>query len=328
MTPRTMTPTMNDLQRIADVLLGAERVLLVSHVSPDGDTVGSTLAILWALRAVGVPARVACEDAIQEAGFLPGAEEYTTAPHAGEDVILGVDASDLRRLGAIVADVDFERVTLAQIDHHSTNQGFAALNYVRHTAATAELALELVRALGAPLDARIASCLLTGLVSDTRGFRTSSTTAESLGIARDLVAAGADLGWITDALFNHVSAASRRLWTAALTRQQLDDGILWVALDRALLDSLGEGEPDTRGLIGLLISFDEAQVAALFRALPEGGIDVSLRSRPGIDVGAVAYSLGGGGHPQAAGCQLPGTLEEETPRVLAVLRRALADARR
>lgn len=98
---------MNDLQRIAELLAGADSVLLVSHVSPDGDTVGSTLGILWALHALGVPVRVACDDPVpQEAAFLPGAELYSSEPYAGEEVVLGVDASDLRRLGSIVAGVD------------------------------------------------------------------------------------------------------------------------------------------------------------------------------------------------------------------------------
>ncbi|MGI6376001.1 MAG: DHH family phosphoesterase [Anaerolineae bacterium] len=318
---------MNDLQRIAELLAGADSVLLVSHVSPDGDTVGSTLGILWALHALGVPVRVACDDPVpQEAAFLPGAELYSSGPYAGEEVVLGVDASDLRRLGNIVAGVDLESIVFAEIDHHSTNEGFAALNYVRHSSSTAELALELVQALEAPLDARMATCLLTGLVSDTRGFRTNSTTAESLATAHTLVSAGGDLGLVTDRLFNRVSAAARKLWSVALAEQQLDDGILWVDLPLALLDSLGDGEPDTRGLIGLLISFDEARIAALFRELPEGGIDVSLRSRPGINVAHVALALGGGGHPQAAGCQLPGTLAAERPRVLAALQQALAAA--
>jgi len=318
---------MRDLPAIAEALLGAHRVLLVSHVSPDGDTIGSTLAIYWALKSLDTSVRLACDDRVpQEAAFLPGASEYTSLPHDGEDVVLAVDASDLRRVGDIVANIDLNAVTFAQIDHHTTNQGFASLNYVRHTSATAELALELVRLLGVPLDERIATCLLTGLVSDTRGFRTSSTTADSLSAARDLVMAGADLGLVSDALFNHVSAAARKLWTAALATQHLDDGILWVDLPRTLLDSLGEGDPDTRGLIGLLISFDEARIAVMFRELPEGGVDVSLRSRSGINVADVALALGGGGHPQAAGCQLSCSLAEAHSLVMAALRRALERA--
>jgi phosphoesterase RecJ-like protein len=319
--------TMQDLQQIAEALCSAQRVLLVSHVSPDGDTIGSTLGIWWALHALGIEARLACQDAVpQEAAFLPGAEEYSSEPYRDEDMVLAVDASDLRRTGAVLAEADLARATFAEIDHHSTNQGFAALNYVRHASSTAELALDLVRALAVPLDARIATCLLVGLVSDTRGFRTSSTTVESLATAHALVDAGGDLQQVTDALFNHVSPAARKLWSAALANQYLEDGILWVNLTRELLDSLGDGEPDTRGLIGLLSSFDEARIAAMFRELPEGGIDVSLRSRPGINVAEVAHVLGGGGHPQAAGCQLPGTLEQEQPRALAALREALQRA--
>ena len=320
---------MQDLTRIAEALRGAERVLLVSHVSPDGDTIGSTLGIMWALRGLGIAVRAACQDAVpQEAAFLPGAEEYSSEPYRGEDMVLAVDASDLRRLGTVLAGADLAQATWAEIDHHSTNQGFAALNYVRHASSTAELALDLVHALGAPLEARIATCLLVGLVSDTRGFRTGSTTAASLATAHALVEAGGDLQQVTDALFNHVSPAARKLWGVALANQHLENGLLWVNLTRELLEGLGDGEPDTRGLIGLLSSFDEARIAAMFRELPEGGIDVSLRSRPGINVAQVAYALGGGGHPQAAGCQLPGTLAQEQPRVLAALHAALQHADR
>jgi len=318
---------MQDLQQIAEALRAAQRVLLVSHISPDGDTIGSTLGIWWALRALGIEARLACQDAVpQEAAFLPGAAQYSTEPYQGEDVVLAIDASDLQRLGAVLAEADLSQATFAEIDHHSTNQGFAMLDYVRCVSSTAELALDLVRALGAPLDARIATCLLTGLVSDTRGFRTASTTAESLATAHALVEAGGDLPLVNEQVFGRVSPAARRLWSAALAAHHLEEGILWVDLPRELLDSLGDGEPDTRGLISLLSSFEEARIAALFRELPEGGIDVSLRSRPGVRVDLVAKALGGGGHPQAAGCELPGTLEQERPRVLGALREALVRA--
>ncbi|MFH1086228.1 MAG: DHH family phosphoesterase [Chloroflexota bacterium] len=303
-------------------LLGrSRRVLLMAHVSPDGDTVGSTLGLAWALRARRLEARVACAEPLpSDLLFLPGSGEFSARGLDGEDLVLAIDASDPARLGNLYDGLARAGVPVVNMDHHATNTRFGTLNLVGERAATAELALEAILALDLPLTAPAAQCLLTGLVSDTRGFRITDTTADTLRAAARLVEAGASLVQVNDALFNRVPPATLGVWGAALAQAQLDDGLLWTYLSHEVLSRAPGESSITKNLTNFLSTIDEARCAALFKELGDGVIDVSLRSRPGLDVSGIALALGGGGHARAAGCLVPGTLVDVQAQVLAMLR--------
>jgi len=313
------------LSEIKGLVERAHRALLIAHVMPDGDTLGSALGLAWALRKRGLIARVSCADAVpRQLRFLPGSQDYAPRPRTDEDLLFVIDSSDLARLGSVYDVAAFAAVPAVNVDHHVTNLHFGQINLVEPRAATAELILELIRYLEIPLDATIATCLLTGLVTDTLGFRTASTTPDSLRAAAELMDAGAPLAEIAEAAFNHRSLPMLRLWGLALSNIQGHDGVFWTEISQAMLRQVGADQEATRGLANFLRTLDGWPVSAVFREMEDGQVDVSLRSSGAVDVSAVALSFGGGGHVQAAGCVVEGALTEVRERVLDALHQALS----
>jgi phosphoesterase RecJ-like protein len=309
--------TLNDIRALLEQV---QRVLIVSHIMPDGDTLGSALGLAWALRARGIEARLSCADEVPaDFAFLPGLADYAVRPLTDEQAVLVVDSSDLERIGSIYGEAAFARVPVVNIDHHVTNLSFGNINLIVPKASTAELVLDVITFLEIPLDQRIATCLLTGVVTDTRGFRTSNTTADTLRAAVRLVEAGAPLSEITDAVFSHRSLDTLRLWGPALSNVQRRGRIVWAEITQEMLREAGVDISAAGGLVNFLSSFHEAQVAIVFRELEDGRVDVSMRAIPALDVSQVALAFGGGGHPQAAGCTVVGTLPDVRERIIAAL---------
>jgi bifunctional oligoribonuclease and PAP phosphatase NrnA len=212
-------------------------------------------------------------------------------------------------------------------DHHITNPGFARLNFIDVSAAsTAELLTELLLDLGLSLSEPVAQALLTGLVSDTLGFRTSSTTPKSLALAGQLMQAGAVLHQIYDLSLYKRSFSAVRLWAEGLARMEMKNRVVWARLPldaRKASGYQGMGDAD---LINVLTSVREADVALILVERPDGKVKISWRSVPGINVAEVAAGFGGGGHALAAGAEVAGTLAEVETRVLAATRAALKAA--
>ena len=319
-----MTPPERDAARQA--LAGARRVLAITHINPDGDAIGSVLGFGLAARAIGKEVVIACADQPPDMfRFLPSAAEITNKPQGAFDLVVVLDVSDAARMGAVGAAL--ERAPDLVFDHHITNPGFARLNFIDATAAsTAELLAELLPDLGLPLTQPVAECLLTGLVSDTLGFRTSSTTPKTLAIAQQLMQAGAVLHQIYDNSLYKRSYTAVRLWAEGLARMDLKQRLVWARLPleaRSASGYQGQGDAD---LINVLTSVREADVALIFVERADGRVKVSWRSVPGINVAAVAAQFGGGGHAAAAGAEITGSVAEVEARVLAATRLALKAA--
>ncbi|MHB0856517.1 MAG: DHH family phosphoesterase [Anaerolineae bacterium] len=315
---------MSQTRDIQAVLDSAQRLLLIAHVEPDGDTIGSTLGLGWALRARGYTVRFACEHPVpDDLCFLPGAEEFSCRRPSDEDAILVLDTADLGRIGAPYDAQAFAAVPVINIDHHVTNTRYGSVNLIRGASSTAELVLDLLVALDLPLDSQVATCLLTGVITDTRAFRTTSTSPDTLRAAVTLMEAGAPLVEITEAVYNRRPIEVLRLWGPALSKAQLTGSVLWTEISRDLLRQSGTTAEAADGLVNWLGSIDQAEAAAVFREEEDGSVVVSLRSRPHINVAAVALLFGGGGHPQAAGCTLPGPLPTARAAVLRALQEAI-----
>jgi phosphoesterase RecJ-like protein len=313
------------LQAIDERLRAAQHILVVTHVGPDGDAIGSLLGLGGLLAEQGKAATLACEDVVPEAyRFLPGSEQIVRQAGVRPDLVVSLDCSDRGRLGARFAAL--EAVPLVNIDHHVTNTLFGAINWVDPSrAATAQMVLELAEALAWPIRPPVADCLLCGLVTDTRSFRTANVDGETIGAAQRLIAAGASLPRVARQALDLRSLASVRLWGEAVNALQLRDGILWTQVTRAMRQRWAVVDRDTSGLSNFLSGVREARIVAVFAELDDGQVDVSLRAEPGLDVAQVALRLGGGGHPLAAGLTLPGDLDEVQGRVLAELRASLAE---
>ncbi|MBI3763252.1 MAG: DHH family phosphoesterase [Chloroflexi bacterium] len=303
-------------------LHSASHILLVTHVSPDGDAIGSLCGLGLALRHLGKKVTLACDDPVPEIyKFIPASLEVVKAPRANfpADLFIAVDCADLARAGKVSQAAG--RAPDFNFDHHLTNPAFAEFNFVdADAAATAEVLYESLDSLGLPLTLDVAECLLTGLIADTIGFRTSNVNQRTLRTAMGLMGAGASLPNLYDLTLNRRSFAAARLWGEGLVRLQLDDGLVWTTLPlhaRAAAGYRGIGDAD---LVNVLTTIYEAKVAIVFVERAGGEVKISLRAHPGVDVSIVAQAFGGGGHAAAAGAEVKGTLEEVQARVLPMVR--------
>jgi len=307
-------------RRIAD----AERILIIGHVSPDGDAIGSLLGLGLALRPRKASVVLACADRVPEQHrHLPHWDSIVQRPRGEFDLVVSLDCSDLQRLGSAYDVAALADVPLLNVDHHATNVFFGTVNWVEPTAAaTAEVLVSLVHALEIPFTVEIATCLLYGIIMDTLGFRTPNTTPETIESAVELTRAGAPFVELTDRAFGHRPLSTIRLWGQALQRMQLQGRIVWSEITQDMRQATEYTEMGDAGLVNFLGTADEADIAVVFRELDGGQVDVSIRASPQYDVSGVALSLGGGGHPQAAGCTLPGPLGAVQSRVLSLLAQA------
>jgi phosphoesterase RecJ-like protein len=319
------SPSSNQVQSLNRLLQEANSLLLVTHVAPDGDAIGSLLGLGWLLRALGKDIIMACQDPVPDIyTWLPGSSEIVQRTSRSQDLVISLDCSDRRRMGDVSVG-NRGSLPLINIDHHVTNTKFGTLNWVDpSSAATAQMILSLADTLGWELPERVAVCLLTGLVTDTRCFRTPNVGQAALGAALRLVACGASLSHVTQRVLEQRPLASVRLWGQAIEGLQLEDGILWTEVTQSMRQRWSLGEDGDSGLTNFLSSVREAGIVVVFTERDNGTIDVGMRASPGQDVAQVALKLGGGGHTQAAGCTMEGNLSAAREQVLSELHRSLA----
>jgi len=302
----------------ARMISTANNAFLIAHVDPDGDTIGSTLALAHALRSMGKDCSLACSDRVPATlSFLPGVEWFGTPQIADHDLIIAVDVSDRGRLGPAYDHVVEMGIPLLNIDHHVTNTGFGTVNLVNTDAvATSEIIFDLLRDLDVPLDQLLATCLLTGIVTDTRSFSTSSTTPRALEVSSELLKAGASLIEVNENYYKSKSLGTLRLWGKMLDQMQLEGRLVWSVDSLEMREQCHAGFSNGDGIVNLLASVREASAAIVFIEKESQRVEISIRSRPGVDISPVAVYFGGGGHPQAAGAMLEGNLEQVIPKVL------------
>jgi len=308
-------------------------ILCVSHVNPDGDAVGSLLGLGWLLRALGKRPTLALQDPVpDEHRILPGVNDIVTAQspdfaatvrNRPFDLMVCVDASSADRMGTTYNPGVHVAARLVVIDHHVTNTHFGAINWVDpRCAATSQMLVYLADALDVALDGALAECLLTGIVTDTLGFRTGNTTPEVLETATRLMRGCADLAVITGRTLNRRPFSLIKLWGMVLPNVRLEDGVIWVTISQADFASTGHDHNDI-GLSSFLVTADEADISAVFTEVAHHdghpAVECSFRAKAGFDVSSVAFTLGGGGHPAASGCTLPGTLAEVEAQVVPLL---------
>ena len=316
---------MTSLNNIAAGLTQADRIALVTHVDPDPDAIGSILGLGLGLRMLGKSIAILNDDSVlSNLAFLPGSDLFQkTLPEGfSPQVVVCLDASDTARLGKVAVPLLEAELPVYNIDHHITNVKYGTENLINPEAAsTAEMIPPLLDALGASLDQPIATCLLAGVVGDTRSFSTGSVTADSLTIGSRLVAAGADIRTITEAIFNQRDYNTLRLWGVALSNVRLEKGIIWTAVSSQERQQKGLSWVGASGMSNLLLTAREANISAVLTEQDDGGVRLSMRARPGYDVAQIALELGGGGHPLAAGATLAGPLDKAARRVVTKLKK-------
>ena len=288
---------------------GARIVALACHLGPDGDALGSMLALTIALQERG-----------KETIASWGSEPFATPPHYTylpgldllspperfpdvPDLMITFDAGSFERLGSLEPNARAAR-SLVVIDHHASNDHFGTINLIDpDAAASAVLVYELLKRMGHPLDGDIASCLYTGIVTDTGRFQYKNTTPDVHRIAAELLAAGAPHVDITQAIYNTHPVGYLRLAATALEKMRVrpDDGMVWTWVTTDEMAQAGVGLEDIEALIDLVRTTDVADVAVVLKQQSDGRYRVSMRSKGANDVGKVAGRFGGGGHMLAAG---------------------------
>ncbi len=312
-----------------DVLSVADEVALACHVDPDGDALGSMLALQRVLDARGVRTTASWGTPHAEAGdelavppqyaFLPGLERLVTPERfpAAPEVMVAFDTGAPTRLGSL-RDAGEAAGTLVVIDHHASGEAFGDIRLVDGSlAATAVLVDELITRMGGELDRETAVCLYTALVTDTGRFEYASTTPAVLELAARLVSLDIDHAGISRQVWNTHSFGYLKLLAAVLERAALrpEASLLWTSLTQDDLHRFGVAWQETEGLIDVLRSVETAQVAMIAKQQSDGAWKVSLRSRGEVDVGRVARDLGGGGHAFLAGLVAEGDVEDLVDRV-------------
>jgi phosphoesterase RecJ-like protein len=320
---------MNDglLTEIRSKFLEAKRILVVSHIRPDGDAVGSLLGLGLALQASGKEVQMVLSDKLP-AGFrhLPGSEQVRVKAEGVFDLVVALDCSDLARIGealtlpAAVSGSSTRPVDI-NIDHHFTNLRFGAYNLVESdAAATSEIIAQHLSEFGLSLSQPVAETLLTGILTDTLGFCTSNMSPNVLRVAANLMEAGANLPDLYHNALMSRSFDAARYWGAGLSRLQREGPIVWAALTLEDRHTVGYPGRDDADLINVISSIDDAEVSLVFIEQNHATVKVSWRAQPGYDVSLIALRFGGGGHKSAAGAEIPGALQEVQKKVIEATR--------
>lgn len=321
----------DDLQQIVAALKTSTSVAILSHIHPEGDTIGSALGCHLVLKALGKEVATFNPDPVpKNLRGLPGAADVIQADHlpCPFDCYLAVDATDPGRLGGLLNGVTPERLVI-NIDHHISNNRFGTYNWVDPRAsATGEMIYQLVGELGVPLSREVATNLYVAILTDTGSFHYPNTTPQALRVAAALIEAGVVPQEVAELLFDQREVAELILLGTLLTGVQLSpDGVVaWMEVTQQMLEQRGLGKDALEGLINYPRSIKGVAVALLFKDEGHGAVRVSLRSKGDVDVAAVAKVFQGGGHKNAAGCTLGGSLPEVRERVLGEIHRAVTVA--
>ena len=308
---------------IKNRLAAAEKVVIASHVRPDGDAIGSLLALGLALRDAGKTVDMVLVDGVPSSfRYLEGSDLIKKEPNGEYDTFITVDCADFKRVGKA-----FE--TFAQpdinIDHHVTNEKFGKLNLIEaDEVATAAILTNHLPEWGLTITKPVAAALLTGIITDTLGFRTSNTTPEALRQAASLMEAGVDLPEIYMQSLVRKTFPAAKYWGAGLSSLVSKNGIVWGTLTLKDRKSAGYGGNDDADLINMISAIDGNKVGMVFVEQSNNHVKISWRALvPGVDVSPVAKFFKGGGHAAAAGADIEGSLEEIQKEVLKKTRELL-----
>ncbi len=315
---------------IKQQLIGARHVLVISHQRPDGDAIGSLLAVGLALRDGGKDVQMVLKEGIPgNYRFLAGRELIRTRPIRPVDFIIVVDSAEIER-----TDTDlngFSKPDL-NIDHHKTNTMFADINLVESQAvATSEILAEYLPELGYRITPPIANALLAGIVTDTIGFRTTNVYPQVLRLVANLMEQGGGLADIYYKTITEQSLSAARYWGAGLSKIQMDDGLVWTTLTLKERQAAGYPARDDADLVKILSAIEGAEVAVILTEQEAGYVKISWRLCGSVDtdldVSDIAHKFGGGGHKAAAGADVKGNIDHVLANVLTDTKLAMANVR-
>lgn len=294
----------------------SRNVVIASHVRPDGDAIGSLLGLGLALRDAGKSVQMVLVDGVSSSfRHLEGSELIHKEPTGEHDTFITVDCADFKRVGKIFENFGQPDIN---IDHHKTNERFGKLNLIeQEEVATAAILTNCLPEWGYKITKPIAAALLTGIVTDTLGFRTSNTNPSALRLCAALMETGVDMTDLYMKALVKKSFPAARYWGAGLSKLEQKNGIVWATLTLEDRKKSGYGGSDDADLINMVSAIEGNKVGMIFVEQNDHHVKISWRAlEPGIDVSGVAKHFQGGGHAAAAGADVSGTLKEIEPLVL------------
>ncbi len=304
-------------------LESAKNIVVAAHIRPDGDAIGSLLGLGLALQNAGKSVQMVLVDGVSTSfRHLEGSELIVKAPQGEHDTFITVDCADFKRVGKFFENFGQPDIN---IDHHKTNEKFGTLNLIEaEEVATAAILTNYLPIWGYEITKPIAAALLTGIITDTLGFRTSNTNPSALRLCAKLMETGANMPDLYMRSLVKKSFVAARYWGAGLSSMEQQAGIVWGTLTLVDRKKTGYGGNDDADLINLISAIDGNKVGMIFVEQSDSNVKISWRAlEDGIDVSKVAKHFKGGGHAAAAGADIPGTLSEIQTLVLKTTREIL-----
>ncbi len=309
----------NSVAAAAAQIKNAQSALIFCHSRPDGDALGSGLALCLAMRAAGKSAHLVCEDAPPEKfAFIPSMKEVKTSLPEGEyDAFITVDCAELSRIGRFAQAYSRFRGDTVNIDHHISNCGYAKVNCVRNCSATCEIMPDILDAAGLEISQEVSQLLMLGLMTDSGTFTHNDVTAHTFRVAARLREKGADVTKINYQVFSRQKKARALLFRRALSnlRFALEDRLAFVFVSCEDIEKTGADRSMTEGFVDYPLTIDGVEVSVALMEMKPGQYKASLRSKGAVNVNSVAATFGGGGHVLASGCMLYGEYEEAIERL-------------
>src|SRR5258705_5780611 len=316
------------LSQVVELIESKGTFAITSHLRPDGDSLGSSLGLLWLLRALDKDVEVIMRDpAPHSYQLLPGAKHIRVAPRIGEhfDAVFIIECSDLDRPGLEDLDQQF----VVNIDHHSTTELFGTVNWIDSTAsAVGEMIYNLCKATGVRVTKEIAECVYTALLTDTGSFHYSNTTERTFKIASELVRIGVKPAKSAEAIFGSYEWSKIELLGQVLSTARRDESghVAWMRQTMEMQERTQASDEDADGFVNYPLTVGDVEVTALFKETSPGVYRTSFRSKGDVNVAKIAEQFGGGGHRNAAGCTLKGNCAEIEHQVVPLLRDAIKRA--
>lgn len=316
------------LSQVIDLIEKHESFGITSHIRPDGDSLGSSLALCWILRSLKKDAEVIMADRVPHSyARLPGSEGVRVVPGIDRhyDAVFVIECSDVSRPGLPGLKDQF----VVNIDHHSTTELFGNVNWIDSTAAAVgEMIYNLAKAIGARITPELSSCVYAALLTDTGSFHFSNTTERTFKIASELVRHGAQPAKLSQGIFYNYPYAKVQLVGRVLSTLERDESgrIAWITMTKRAMEETGASEDDSDGIINYPLTVGDVEAVAFFRELQDSTYRISLRSKNRVNVARVAEDFGGGGHCNAAGFTVTANYEELSRAVIERLREAVAAA--
>lgn len=308
-------------------LKNAKTIVILTHESPDGDAISSSLSVMHALAQFGKNADVVIPEHAKDFDFLPGADQILNSGKEEQyDLAISVDCTDLKRLAGGKEFFETAKKTV-EIDHHSVNAMFADYNYVDPVSPSCcQVLIAMFEYYGVEITKEIANCILTGMITDTGGFQWGGVTPETFEFAAELIRKGAKIKEICRKALRNKTKAHCKLERLVYDRLEFYENDKIAISYITIEDNQNTGAKlgDEEGLTEMLRDIEGVEVAVLLKEKEgKNGYKASLRSHETINVSEICLLLGGGGHPGAAGCFIPGTLEQAKTKILDAIKHAI-----